>query len=68
MDDLDFIKKDVQKHLNEGLVFDDCSHMLRSLLSEVAEAHMEAEAEEPEGEITEMLADIVRKYSGARVR
>jgi len=66
MDDLEFIKKHVQ--VNEGVVFNDCSHMLRSLLSEVVEAHLDAEAEDPHSDITDILADIVRKYSSSRVR
>jgi hypothetical protein len=66
MDDLEFIKKHVP--VNEGEVFDDCSHMLRSLLQEVAEAHIEAEFEDPNSDITEILHDLVIKYSQARVR
>jgi len=66
MDDLEFIKKHVQ--VDEGIVFNDCGHMLRSLLSEVVEAHLQAEAEDPHSDLTDMLADIVRKYTTSRVR
>jgi len=68
MDDLEFIKKDVQKHLHEGVMFDDCSQMLRSLLSEIAEFHLEMEAEMPGDDLTVELEDIVRKYLDAEVR
>ena len=68
MDDLEFIKRDVQKHLNEGMVFNDCGAMVKSMLSELVEAHLEAEAEDPDSGITDTLANLVRMYGSARIR
>lgn len=52
----------------EGQVFNDCSSMLRSLLSEIAEFHLQLEADYPHDDLTLELEDIVRKYLDARVR
>ena len=54
--------------VKEGIVFADCSQMLQALLSNLVEIHLESEAFEPDGDITEMLHDLIIKYQNARVR
>lgn len=69
MDDLDFIKKHVPQQVEEGITFRSAGDMLKSLLSDVVDVHMECEAEHgPEDEISLQLEDLVRKYRNARVR
>lgn len=69
MDDLDFIKKHVPQKVEEGLTFRSSAEMLRHLLGDVVDVHMECEAEHgPEDEISLQLEDLVRRYRGAKVK
>lgn len=54
--------------VDEGLVFRSAQEMVRHMMSDLVEAHMEAEGEDPDSVITELLGDLVKKYQKAKIR
>ena len=61
-------KLNKNEDLTEGKRFPNHILMIREMMSDLVEAHMECESEHgPDDEITLFLADLVRKYSHAQV-